>query len=79
MLRITPCSCGEQYLVRLNRSTWMRFVPGRRHYFCAKCKQRQWLPRRAFASWWLPAAPEASSSMGPLEAEPRGLKAQAQR
>ena len=58
MLRLTPCHCGLQYLVRLNRAAWMRLWPTRRHYFCAKCKHRQFLPRRALVSWWLPEAPK---------------------
>ena len=58
MLRLTPCDCGSQYLVRLNRMAWMRIVPTRRHYFCAKCRDRQFVPRHEMVSWWLPQAPE---------------------
>jgi len=55
MLRFTPCACGTQYLVRLDRHAWMRLVPTRRHYFCAKCKETQFVPRHAGVSWWLPS------------------------
>lgn len=68
-MRLTPCECGPEYLVRLNREGWMRWIPTRRHYFCAKCKERQLLPRRAFVSWWLPNAP--MSSLPPVESPPR--------
>ena len=80
-MKLTPCSCGLQYLVRLNRALWMRCIPTRRHYFCAKCKPRQLLPRSAFASWWLPSHPQADavSSLPPIDAEPRGLQMRAQR
>lgn len=77
MLRLTPCACGIQYLVRLNRATWMRLIPTRRHYFCAKCKTTQLLPRRAFAcvSWWMPSAPadleRADAARARAEAAPR--------
>lgn len=46
-MRLTLCDCGVAYLVRLNRSFWMRFVPGRRHYFCVRCKSHQLLSRQA--------------------------------
>ncbi|HET8745072.1 MAG TPA: hypothetical protein VFM98_05680 [Ramlibacter sp.] len=80
-LRLTPCSCGLQYLVRMNRAPWMRLVPTRRHYFCAKCKQPQFLPRRAFASWWLPrAVGEDSTDTKPrLDAATRGSRMRALR
>lgn len=44
-MRLTLCNCGVAYLVRLNRSAWMRFVPGRRHYFCVRCKSHELLSR----------------------------------
>ena len=44
-MRLTLCDCGVAYLVRLNRSFWMRFVPGRRHYFCVRCKSHELLSR----------------------------------
>jgi hypothetical protein len=46
-MRLNLCDCGVAYLVRLNRSFWMRFVPGRRHYFCVRCKSHQLLSRHA--------------------------------
>ncbi|HET8747635.1 MAG TPA: hypothetical protein VFM98_18700 [Ramlibacter sp.] len=45
-MRLSLCDCGVAYLVRLNRSFWMRFVPGRRHYFCVRCKTHQLLSRQ---------------------------------
>lgn len=70
-MRFTPCACGMQYLVRLDRQPWMRLIPTRRHYFCAKCKNRQLLPRRAFVSWWLPGPPPSSSLPAPDTRAPR--------
>lgn len=46
-MRLTLCDCGVAYLVRLNRSFWMRFVAGRRHYFCVRCKSHELLSREA--------------------------------
>ena len=63
-MRLTLCNCGVAYLVRLNRSFWMRFVPGRRHYFCVRCKSHQLLSRvglrRAFPT--LPAQMDTSAT-----------------
>lgn len=55
-MRFTACACGLQYFVRLKRLAWMCLVPTRRHYFCAKCRERQFLPGRALrlVSWSLP-------------------------
>lgn len=64
MLRFTACTCGMQYLVRLNADAWMKVIPTRRHYFCAKCRTRQFVPRKSLVSWWLP------SNRVPLEAQP---------
>jgi hypothetical protein len=70
-MRLTLCDCGVAYLVRLNRTGWMRFVPGRRHYFCVRCKSHQLLSRsnlqRAFPT--LPR-PIATSVTAPAELEP---------
>lgn len=72
-MRLTLCDCGVAYLVRLNRSFWMRFVPGRRHYFCVRCKSHQLLSRyglrRAF-----PALPKQmdTSATAPAALEPAG-------
>lgn len=70
-MRLTLCDCGVAYLVRLNRTAWMRFVPGRRHYFCVRCKSHQLLSRnnlrRAF-----PTLPQmiASGVTAPADLEP---------
>lgn len=63
-MRLTLCDCGLAYLVRLNRSFWMRLVPGRRHYFCVRCKSHELLSRtglrRAFPN--LPSQMDTSST-----------------
>jgi hypothetical protein len=70
-MRLTLCDCGVAYLVRLNRTGWMRFAPGRRHYFCVRCKSHQLLSRnnlrRAFPT--LPR-PVASDLTTPADLEP---------
>lgn len=48
MVRLSKCDCPAEYLVRIDRDLWMRLFQSRRHYFCAHCKSRQFLPRRAF-------------------------------
>ena len=72
-MKLSLCDCGVAYLVRLNRSLWMRFVPGRRHYFCVRCKEHQLLSRanlrRAFPG--LPAQMDtAVTAPGALEQPP---------
>jgi hypothetical protein len=44
-MRLNPCDCGVCYLVRMNRSLWMRLVPARRHYYCVRCRSSQLLSR----------------------------------
>lgn len=44
-MRLTPCDCGVTWLVRMNRSFWMRLLPARRHYFCVRCRSAQLLSR----------------------------------
>jgi hypothetical protein len=44
-MRLTPCDCGVSWLVRMNRSFWMRLLPARRHYFCVRCRSAQLLSR----------------------------------
>jgi hypothetical protein len=44
-MRWSCCGCDVRFLVRLDRRLWMRAVPGRRHYFCARCKAHQFLSR----------------------------------
>lgn len=45
-MKLNPCDCGVFYLVRMNRSTWMRMLPGRRHYYCVRCKAHELLSRQ---------------------------------
>lgn len=40
MLRLVPCGCGADYLVRIERSWWMRVFAWRRLYFCTQCRSR---------------------------------------
>jgi len=69
-MKLSLCDCGVAYLVRLNRSVWMRLVPGRRHYFCVRCKSHQLLSRRALRRAFplLPAQMDSSTTApAPLE------------
>lgn len=66
MLRFTSCRCGIEYLVRLRREAWMKLIPTRRHYFCAKCKDTQFTPRRD-AGWWLPSTKVPLMEEAPAE------------
>jgi hypothetical protein len=72
-MKLTPCGCGISYLVRLNRSFWMRWVPGRRHYFCVCCKSHQLLSRVHLRRMFPTMAPEldrdvtAPGALEPLE------------
>lgn len=40
MLRLVPCGCGADCLVRIERAWWMRLFAWRRLYFCTKCRSR---------------------------------------
>ena len=62
-MRLTLCDCGVAYLVRLNRSFWMRFVPGRRHYFCVRCKAHQLLSRRGLRRAFPKLPPQMDTSV----------------
>jgi hypothetical protein len=64
MLRFTACDCGIQYLVRIDRDAWMRVWQIRRHYYCAKCKDRQFLPRSSLVSWWMPRESAGGGDQG---------------
>jgi hypothetical protein len=46
MLKLTTCGCGTASLVRLRRSWWMRLLPNRRRYQCARCGADLLLDRR---------------------------------
>jgi hypothetical protein len=68
----TPCDCGLRFLVRLNRELWMRLVPGRRHYYCVRCRSHELLSREGLRRLF-PAAPSellvAETAAAPLEEE----------
>jgi hypothetical protein len=40
------CGCDPRLLVRLDRAFWMRLIPGRRHYYCPRCRRSQFLSRK---------------------------------
>ena len=83
-MKLTPCDCGLQYLVRLDRALWMRLVPGRRHYFCVRCRCHQLLSRTGVgrlceglrpdleAAVTAPGALEEDSTRPPSAFGPRG-------
>lgn len=66
----TPCDCGLRFLVRLNRTFWMRLVPGRRHYYCVRCSSHELLAREGLRRLF-PTAPAellvAETAPAPLE------------
>lgn len=37
------CECEVRFLVRRDPDAWMKLVPGRRPYYCARCHQNQLL------------------------------------
>ena len=39
-LKFLSCGCGAPRLMRIARSSWMRFLPGFRHYRCLACGKR---------------------------------------
>lgn len=45
MVRLTTCDCGPDFLIRMNRSWWMRLIPERRFYYCARCDTEMFLSR----------------------------------
>ena len=70
-MRLTLCDCGVAYLVRLDRTAWMRFVPGRRHYFCVRCTSHQLLSRNNLRlAFPTRPRPIASRVTAPAELEP---------
>ena len=49
MVKLTTCGCGMASLVRLRRSWWMRLMPNRRRYYCARCDSDLLVDRRDVA------------------------------
>ncbi|HEY0825220.1 MAG TPA: hypothetical protein VGD76_15645 [Ramlibacter sp.] len=69
-MRLTPCDCGVSWLVRMNRTFWMRLLPGRRHYFCVRCKSAQLLSRSHLRSAFPAMSPDLDRDLtnpAPLE------------
>ena len=44
-MKLRACSCGVEHLHRIPRSSWMRLFPSRRHYECARCGARLFIPK----------------------------------
>jgi len=68
-MRWSWCGCEVRFLVRLDRRLWMRLVPGRRHYYCARCKAHQFLSRHCVRAA-LPARDDlhsAHTTQAPLQ------------
>jgi len=51
LLRWTACVCGADYLVETDKGPWMRLFRTRAHYFCVKCRTRQFVPENLRVSW----------------------------
>jgi hypothetical protein len=47
MVRLAPCGCGTEYLVRIERAWWMRAFGWRRLYFCTRCRARLFIRKPA--------------------------------
>lgn len=47
MVRLAPCGCGAEYLVRIERAWWMRAFAWRRLYFCTRCRARLFIRKPA--------------------------------
>ena len=45
MLKLSPCGCGPEFLVRIERSWWMRVFTWKRLYFCTQCRRRLFIAR----------------------------------
>jgi hypothetical protein len=61
-MKFSLCNCGVRYLVRANRSYWMRLFIGRRHFFCVRCRSNQLLSREKLQQIF-PAAPDLHSDV----------------
>ena len=51
LLRLTACACGSDYLVQTDKGPWMRLFRMHAHYYCVKCRTRQFLPENRRVSW----------------------------
>jgi len=49
MLKFGPCGCGPEFLVRIERTWWMRVFTWKRLYFCTQCRRRLFMARPARA------------------------------
>jgi hypothetical protein len=45
MLKLSPCECGPEFLVRIERAWWMRVFTWKRLYFCTQCRRRLLIAR----------------------------------
>lgn len=63
MVKLNPCECGPAFLIRMNRSCWMRLIPTRRLYYCARCDMEMFLTRDCMQGIAI-----AESSRSPLAA-----------
>lgn len=58
-MKLTLCECGPAYLMRINRSFWMRWVPNRRLYYCTRCDAEMFLTRVGLRRSSAPSGPAA--------------------
>lgn len=63
MVRLTTCDCGPAFLIRANRSGWMRLISSRRLYYCARCDTEMFVTRKHMVA-------SAESGRPPLAALP---------
>jgi hypothetical protein len=75
MLKLSPCGCGAEFLVRIERSWWMRVFTWKRLYFCTQCRRRLFIarPRTAAPGATLPptlAARRAEPGSAPAPLAP---------
>jgi hypothetical protein len=61
-MKFSLCGCGIRYLVRMDRTFWMRLVPGHRHYYCVHCKAHLLLSRRALRAAFPQMHPELDAA-----------------
>lgn len=69
MVKVTLCECGPAYLLRTNRSWWMRLIRSRRLYYCARCDLEMFLTRDALRSLVPDTTTPAPISMSPAGAQ----------
>ena len=71
MLKLSSCGCGPEFLVRIERSWWMRIFTWKRLYFCTQCRRRLFIARpRTAAPVGTMAARRAESGSAPAPLSP---------